>query len=91
MKCTYGNITELVVYNNNYFNPNSTKRIQIEFGLCKEVSVNTIICIPTLKQQKVSIIFEVNFITSTLLQTQFTLIYKPSNTGLPFRAALDYK
>ena len=35
MKDTYGNIKSLVVYNTNYFHPNSTKRIQIEFSLCK--------------------------------------------------------
>ena len=91
MKDTYGNITDLVVYNTDYFHPNSTKRIQIEFGLCKEVAVNAIICITTPKQWKYSIRFEGNFITSPLLQTQFPLIYKVSNTGIPFSTFFDYK
>ena len=29
MKCTYGKLTAPVVYNPNYFHPNSTNRIQI--------------------------------------------------------------
>ena len=91
MKDTYGNITDLVVYKINYFHPNSTKRIQIKFGFCKEVAVNSIIYIPTLKQWKNSISSGGNFITSPLLQTQYFLIYKPSNTGLPFSAAFHYK
>ena len=90
MKDTYGNITDLVVYNTDYFNPNSTKRIQIEFGLCKEVSVNAIVCIPTPKQWKSSIRFEGNCITSPLLKTKFTIIYKASNTGIPFSTAFEY-
>ena len=83
MKDTHGKLTPLGVYNTNYFHPNYTKRIQIDFGLGKEVSVNAIIGIPTLKQWKAIIIFEGNFITSPFLQTQFTLIYKPANTGIP--------
>ena len=55
MKDTYGNITDLVVYKINYFHPNSTKRIQIKFGFCKEVAVKSINYIPTLKQWKNSI------------------------------------
>ena len=91
MKYTYGNITDLAVYNTKYFHPNSTKIIQIKFGLCKEVAVNAIICIPTLKQLKASISFEGNFNNSPLVQTYFPLIYKPSKTGLPFSVEFYYK
>ena len=91
MKDTYGRLTSLVVYNTNYFHPNSTNIAKIEFFLEKKVAFNEIIGIPTLKQQKDSIIFEGNFITSPLLQTQFTIIYKPSNTGIPSRYAFEYK
>ena len=79
------------MYNINYFYPNYTKRTQIEFCLGKEVAANAIIRILTLKKWKASIRFESNFLTSTLLQTKFTLIYKPSNTGLPSRVAFEYK
>ena len=91
MKDTYGKLTALVVYNTNYFHTNSTKRLQIEFGLSKEVAANKIIGIPKLKQWKASISFEGNFLTAPLLQTQFTLIYKPDNTGLPSSVSFDYK
>ena len=49
-KDTYWNLTSLVVYNTKNFHPNSTKRTQIEFDLGKEVAVNEIIGIPSLKQ-----------------------------------------
>ena len=49
MKDTFGKLTDLVVYNTNYFHTNFTKRVQIGFGLVKRVSVNAIIVIPTLK------------------------------------------
>ena len=84
MKDTYGNLTALMVYITNHFHPNSTKIIQFEFGLGKEVIVNAIIGIPTLKQWKASIGFEGNFITSPLLQKNLllfinllTLVYLP--------------
>ena len=54
---TYGKLTSLVVYNPNYFYPSYTKRIQIEFGLGKEVAVSAIIGIPTFKKWKSSINF----------------------------------
>ena len=73
MKYTYGKLTDLVVYNTYDFHPNYTKRIQIEFGFGKEVAVNAIIDIPTLKQRKASISFEGNFITSPLLQKKILL------------------
>ena len=91
MKDNYGKLTSLVLYNTNFFHQNSTKRVQIEFGLGKEDAVNAIASIPTFKQQKDSISFEVNFLTSTLLQTQSLLIRKPSNTGLPSRVSFYYK
>ena len=91
MEDTYEKLTALVVSNTNYFQPNATKIIQIEFGLGKEVSVNAIISIPTLKQWKAAIIFEGVFLISTPIKTQFTLIYKPANTGLPSSVAFDYK
>ena len=91
MKYTYGKLTALVVYNTNYFHTNSTTRAQIEFGLGKEVAVNAIIGIPAIKQWKASIRFEGDFITSTVLQTQFLLIYKSSNTELHSSIALDHK
>ena len=91
MRDTYGKLTALVMYNTNYFHTNFTKRVQIEFGVGKEVSVNAIIVIPTLKQWKAGISFEVNFLISPLLQTQFPLIYKPFNTGIPSSVAFDYK
>ena len=77
------------MYSTNCFHTNSTKRVQIRFGLSKEVSFNAIIGISTLKQWKDSIIFEGNFLTSHLLQTQFSIICKHSNTGLPSGAAFD--
>ena len=49
MKITFGKLTDLVMYNTNYFHTNFTKIVQIKFGLGKEVSVNSIIGIPTLK------------------------------------------
>ena len=91
MKDTYGKLTSLVVYNTNYFHKNSTKIIQIGFGLSKKVAVVSIVDIPKLKQWKYSISFDGNFLTSLLLQTQFYLIYKPSNNGLPSSTAFDYK
>ena len=42
MKETYGKLTSLTVYNTNYFHPNSTKKVHIEFGLNKKVADNTI-------------------------------------------------
>ena len=90
MKDTYGDITALVVYNTNYFHPNSTNRIQNDFGLGKEVAFNAIIRIPTLKLSKYSISFEVTFLTSPLRHTQFPLTYKPANTGLPYIVDFDY-
>ena len=90
MKNTYEKLTALVVSNTNYFQPNATKIIQIEFGLGKEVSVNAIISIPTLKQWKSIISSEGNFIASPLLQTQFPIIYKPTNTGIPSSVAFDF-
>ena len=81
MKDTYGNLIALMVYITNHFHPNSTNRIQIYFDPGKEVEVNEIIGIPTLKKIKGSIGFEVNFLTSPLSQTKFTIIYKPANTG----------
>ena len=50
-KDNYGKLTALVLYNTNYFHTNSTKRVQIEFGLSKEVSGDAIIGIPTLKME----------------------------------------
>ena len=91
MKNDFGKLTALVAYSTNDFHPNSTNRVQIEFGLGKEDAVNAIASIPTFKQQKDSISFEVNFLTSTLLQTQSLLIRKPSNTGLPSRVSFYYK
>ena len=91
MKDNYGKITDLVVYNTNYFHTNSTTRAQIEFGLGKEVAVNAIIGILTPKKLKASISLEVNFLTSYLLQKKSPLIYKPANTGLPSIVAFDYK
>ena len=63
MKDTYGKLTSIVVYNTNYFHKHSTKRVHIEFSPEKEVVVNALIIIPTLKHQKASIIFEGNFLT----------------------------
>ena len=37
MKDAYGKLTSLVVYNTNYFHPISTKRVQIKFGLGKNL------------------------------------------------------
>ena len=91
MKDTYGKLIALFVYNTNDFHKNSTKRVQNEFGLGKEVAFNAIIGIPTLKQWKDSTRFEVNFLNSTLHHTQFPLIYKPANTGLTSSFAFDYK
>ena len=91
MKDNYGKLTSLVLYNTNFFHQNFTKRVQIEFGLGEEDAANAIVSIPTFKQQKDSISFEVNFLTSTLLQTQSLLIRKPSNTGLPSRVSFYYK
>ena len=90
MKDTFGKLTALFVYKNNYFHTNSTKRVHIEFGLGKKVAVSTIIGIPTLKTWKSSISFEGKFLTSPLLQKQFPLIYKPTNTGIPSSVAFDY-
>ena len=90
MKDTYEKLTALVVSNTNYFQPHATKIIQIEFGLGKEVSVNAIISIPTLKEWKYSIRFDGNFIILPLLQTQFPIIYKPTNTGIPSSVAFDF-
>ena len=81
MKNDFGKLTALVAYSTNDFHPNSTNRVQIEFGLGKEVAVNAIIGIPTLKQWKASIIFEVNFLTSPPLITQFTPIYIHDKLG----------
>ena len=50
MKDTYGKLTAPVVYNTNYFHPNSTKIIQILLGLGKKIAVNSIIVIPKIKQ-----------------------------------------
>ena len=91
MKDTYGKLTSLVVYNTNYFHKNSTKRIQIGFGLSKKVAVISIVDIPKLKQWKYSISFDGNFLTSILLQTQFYLIYKHANTGIPSSVTFAYK
>ena len=91
MKDTYGKLTALVVYLNNYFHTNFTKIFQIEFGLGKEFKVNAIIVIPTLKQRKSSISSDGNFLTSPLLQIQFPLIYKPANTGRPSSVDFEYK
>ena len=91
IKVTCGKLTDIIVHNKNYFHQNSTKIIKIEFGLGKEVAVNAIFDIPTLKERKASIIFGSNFLSSALLQTQFPLIYKPTNTGLPSSAAFKYK
>ena len=74
-----------------FFSPRFHQEIQIEFGLCKEVAVNAVICITTLKKWKAIFSFEGNFIISPLLQTKFPLIYKTFNTGHPFSAAFDYK
>ena len=63
MKDTYGKLTALVVYKTNYFYTNSTERVQIGFGPGKEVAVNAIIDIPTLKRWKASIIFEGGYLT----------------------------
>ena len=73
MEYTYRKITSLVVYNTIHFHPNSTKRIQIEFGLGKEGSANTIISMIPLKQWKASISFEVNFLTSPFFKHNFLL------------------
>ena len=88
MKDTYGKLTALFVYNPNYFHTNSTKRVQIEFGLGKEVSVSAIIGIPTLKQWKSSISFEGKFLTSPLFQKKISLIYKPAK---PSSVTFEYK
>ena len=90
MKDTYGKLPALVVYNTNYFYPNSNKIIQIGFVLDKEFAVNEIIVILTLQQWKASIIFEGNFLTSYLLQKQFPIIYEYAKTGLPSIVAFDY-
>ena len=52
MKDNYGKLTDLVLYNTNYFHTYSTKRVQIEFGLSKKVAVNATIGIPRLKNGK---------------------------------------
>ena len=84
MKYTYGTITALVVYNTNYYHPNSTKKIQIEFGPTKEFAVNTILGIPTPQKWKASISFEGNFLPHPLFKHTFllfknllTLVYLP--------------
>ena len=38
-----------------------------------------------------NIIPEGKFLTSPLIQPQFTLIYKPDNTGPPYSVTFDYK
>ena len=91
MKDNDGKLTALAMYNTNYFHTNSTKRVQIYFCLGKEVPINAIVGIPTLKQWKASISIEGNFLTSPLPQTQFPLIYKPANSGIPYSIAFDYK
>ena len=73
MRDTYGKLTALAVYNTNCFHTNFTKRVQIEFGLGKEVSVNTGIGIPTLKRRKIVSDLRVIFLPHPFLKHNYFL------------------
>ena len=91
IKDTYVKLTSLAVYNTNCLTKIPPKRSKLSLASAKEVAVNAIIGIPTLKKYKASISFEGNFLTSPFLQTQFPLIYKPADNGLTSSVNFDHK
>ena len=75
-------LTAIVRYWTPYMDQNNKRQV-ISFGLGESISVNSIIGLPQLRLWQASVCFHTNCLSSTLLKTQFPLIYEPTKVGIP--------
>ena len=75
-------LTAIVRYWTRYKEPNG-KRAMLSFGLGKDIAVNSIIGIPTIRRWGMNLCFLSSTITAHHLKVRFSTAYEQSKSGLP--------
>ena len=83
-----GNLTAIVRYWTRYTEPNGQRAV-ISFGLGRDIAVNSIIGVPTIRKWGMSMCFMSNTITAHHIKVKFSTVYERSKNGLPSSVEFD--
>ena len=83
-----GNLTAIVRYWTRYTEPNGQRAV-FSFGLGRDIAVNSIIGVPTIRKWGMSMCFMSNTITAHHIKVKFSTVYERSKNGLPPSVEFD--